>query len=1199
MRPLSEAERLSALRQLDILDTPPEPHFDAVCETARDLFGMPVALVTLIDQDRQWFKARCGLDIDETSRDHAFCHFTIQSDEVLVVEDAAKDPRFASNPYVAGEAGIRFYAGAPLVLRTGIHLGSLCVVDTQPRTFGEEDRERLRRLAAVVTAHLHLHEAHRRQREDAAALAAQEAMLRVQSAKLRRREAMIAQTEHLANIGTWEVELATRTVTWSDNLYAIYGRPLGEPVALESILDAHDPADTRELRAAMASITQTHGTFDLNLPLIRRDGERRIARAVGAAEVIDGRPTRVFGILHDITPYVTAVSEAQEANRLLILAEEMGDFGHWHIDLATGRFECSQGALRIFGLDRRERGSMPDGIASLFHPDDRTRIEAVIQESLATGGECEFEARALRPDGTTRHVLARGTAERDVGGAIRTLFGVVIDVSRQKALERQLRESTTLLEATLDHMDQGLLMVDAEERVQVVNRRALDLLDLPASLMNRKPSQTEVREYQIAMGEFAGADAQVQNWFNTARLQTDQSVYERERPNGTVLEIRTVPLPDGGAVRTYTDVTSRKRAERARAESEARYRLFAEHASDLIILGQADGRRSYISPAVETLLGYTVEEAHCLHMRDFIHAEDLPRVFATTVGLTAEAPQASVVFRMRHRNGATVWVEGAFTRAETEGRVTIVTALRDVTERQRQAEELTRAKEAAEEAQMRAEQANQAKTEFLASMSHEIRTPLNGILGYADLLITEAELAPDQRRQVERIQSAGSALLTVVDDVLDFSKIEAGQITLEPAPFSPLALADDAVSIVRSVADRKSLPVSIVADPGLPQALMGDEARLRQVLLNLLNNAVKFTHRGRVTLHLDKGPGGPAGETITFRVEDTGIGIPAEKLGRLFQRFSQVDSSIRREFGGTGLGLAISRQLVDLMGGRIAVESVPGEGSTFAFTVTLPQASSPAGPPAAPAPEAARPARILLVEDLDINQELARAVLEAAGHQVDVATDGAEAVEAVQRGTYDLVLMDVQMPGMDGLSATRAIRALDHGARNVPIIAMTANVLPQQVTACRQAGMTDHVGKPFKRNELHAAVGRALGTGLPLSVEEARAMKPVLDHAVIDELEALGGLPMVTRLLGQFEDAFRGRFQTPEDRGQMARDAHTLVSSAGMLGLSRLSEACARLERACLEGADPAPLLREVMACAEETLRAVAAWRAARVGQPG
>ncbi|HEY8380585.1 MAG TPA: ATP-binding protein [Microvirga sp.] len=507
--------------------------------------------------------------------------------------------------------------------------------------------------------------------------------------------------------------------------------------------------------------------------------------------------------------------------------------------------------------------------------------------------------------------------------------------------------------------------------------------------------------------------------------------------------------------------------EAAAAEREVRYRLLADNTSDIIILGHDDGRRSYISPAVRDILGYEPDEALALPIRELIHPDDINAVFATTQRLSKDKPQASVLHRMRHKNGEYIWAETVIRRFQADGHSgpTTVAAVRDVTERQRQAVELIAAKE-------EAERANRAKTEFLASMSHEIRTPLNGILGYTELLLDDAALQGFQKHGLQRIQGAGAALLTVVNDILDFSKIEAGQIDLEPQEFSPAALIDNAISIVQHAADRKNLPLVITIDPRLPGRLIGDQDRIRQVLLNLLNNAVKFTPQGRVSLTVECLEMNARCSTLRFAVTDTGIGIPSSKIGSLFQRFSQVDGSIRREFGGTGLGLAISKRLVELMGGQIGVDSTEGQGSTFWLTLQLAKATdalaSEAPHPAEAIEEAT--ARILLAEDLAVNQEIAKAVLQAAGHSVDVVDDGAAAIKAVQAERYDLVLMDVQMPVMDGITATRRIRALDHPAARLPIIAMTANVLPQQVAQFRAAGMTDHVGKPFKKEELLSVI---------------------------------------------------------------------------------------------------------------------------------
>jgi CheY-like chemotaxis protein len=375
-----------------------------------------------------------------------------------------------------------------------------------------------------------------------------------------------------------------------------------------------------------------------------------------------------------------------------------------------------------------------------------------------------------------------------------------------------------------------------------------------------------------------------------------------------------------------------------------------------------------------------------------------------------------------------------------------------------------------------AQAADRAKSDFLATMSHEIRTPLNGVLGYADLLLNDDALVLEQRRYVERIQTAGTALLTVVNDVLDFSRIEAGQIELEPVAFSPGVLLQNAVSIVKPLADERGLALDVAIEPVLPEHLIGDQDRLQQVLLNLLNNAIKFTPEGRIDLTISVENCTPRECTFRAEVADTGIGIAQDKQGRLFQQFSQVDGSIRRQYGGTGLGLAISRRLVELMGGRIGVTSALGQGARFWFSVTLPRAEqSQADPaPTQPSPGPGRSARILLVEDNEINQEIARTLLGAAGHQVDLAPDGAVAIKSVQSHAYDLVLMDVQMPVMDGITAAKHIRMLEGGERYLPIIALTANVLPQQVRAFTDAGMDDHIAKPFRKETLLACVDRWL-----------------------------------------------------------------------------------------------------------------------------
>jgi PAS domain S-box-containing protein len=597
-------------------------------------------------------------------------------------------------------------------------------------------------------------------------------------------------------------------------------------------------------------------------------------------------------------------------------------------------------------------------------------------------------------------------------------------------------------------------------------------------------------------------------------------------------------------------------------KSDERFRLAVESAPNAIVMINAVGQIEMVNAQTERLFGYPRSELLGQSVEMLVPArfrERHPTLRGAFFGDPRSRPMGAGrdLYGLR-KDGGEFPVEIGLNPIETDdGAAMVLSSIVDISARKQAEEALRNANEVAQQARIEAENANRAKTEFLAVMSHEIRTPLNSISGFLDLL-TGTELTPQQRRYAELVKTANAALLTIVNDILDFSKVEAGHLEMERRPFSLAALVHDAVAIVAPTGATKSLILNYTIHRGVPDWVIGDHARLRQVLLNLLNNAVKFTDKGSVAVEVGMQASVDGRERIRFSIADTGIGVPAEQLHRLFKQFSQADSSVNRQHGGTGLGLAICKRLVELMGGEIGIVSEVERGSTVWFTALMPGVSEPARKPEAePLLEdsAKKKTRILVIDDIDTNLEIVEAYLQDNGYEVDCVSSGLEAIQLLGNRHYDLILMDIQMPIMDGVTATKRIRALPAPIKDIPIIAMTGNVLPQQVRSFLEAGMNDHVGKPIERAKLYNNVRRWLPKTEGEKVRVV-ANSPNFDSLKFDEFVLVVGAEKAERIAEKFLASLTDAFRTTLVEAQ--REAHALINTAGVLGLDSFVEACRR-----------------------------------------
>ena len=998
-------------------------------------------------------------------------------------------------------------------------------------------------------------------------------------------------------IGIWVTD-AQGAIRFVNQAYREFSGWTSEQVEPEKWKSQIHPEDAPTYFKTFNDALQKHSPFRGEVSFLRADGQWRWTESYAEPHFSqDGDFLGFTGTTQDVTDRKQsehALRSSEENFRQL--AENIQEV-FWIIAPATGEVIYISPAFEAtWGRSCASLYQSPMAWYEAIHPEDRAAQSFEARKAGGKPSDSEFRIRT--PDGLEKWIHNRSFHIHDWDGELIRVVGVAEDITERKHAEILLKQTADRLMLATRAGAVGIWDWDISSGALVWDEQMFRLYgtaqDQFCHRLEDWPSRLHLEDRERVVGE------------SNAALSGEKEFDTQFRvvwPDGSVHNIRALAQiernADGKPVRmigTNWDITAQKRTEELLKQTTDRLALAASAGSAGIWDFDYVNGVLHWDEQMFRLFGTTEDKfgGDFEAFRHLVHPEDRIRAEEEFNAAVRGEMELDVQFRVVWPDGTIRHLSGnALMRRDASGKpIRIVGTNRDITSQKEAAAALLESNqhlqletERARESSMEADAANAAKSEFLANMSHEIRTPLNGVIGMTGLLL-ETELTAEQHRYVEIARASGESLLELINDILDFSKIEAKKLELETIDFDLLSLLDHLDSVLSATAKAKGIELLCIDDPTVPRLLRGDPGRLLQILTNLVSNAIKFTEKGAVAVSVTLEEEGESDCLLRFSVRDTGIGIPEDKIGVLFNKFSQVDASTTRNYGGTGLGLAISKQLAELMGGGVGVTSQEGKGSEFWFTVRLGLSlrlgvQSP-GSKLETQTTAHLHGRVLIAEDNSTNREVALGMLRKLGLRASAVADGAEALNVLESTPYDLVLMDMRMPVMDGMEATRHIRdprsaVLNH---DIPIIALTANAMQSDREACLAAGMNDFVPKPIRKAELRNAIEKWLSAGDVAIPPPTGTVAPpgtiedtadIFDQAgVLDRLE--GDHELARIVFAAFLEDIPRQIQCLKDlvksgdTANSARLAHSIKGACANVGGERLRNVASVMEKAANAG---------------------------------